>query len=221
MEYKLIGSTFPCVECSLHAGETVFCESGAMIWMSDNFDMETSAGGVGGFFKKAISGESAFQNFYTAKGDAKIAFGAGCAGDILVFKLDGSQELIMQKGSFLAAEKGVNLEISFQKKLGAGFFGGDGFVMQKVSGTGHAFFEVDGNLHEITLGAGETLMVDTNNLMGHESTVQMEVTTVKGLKNKLLGGEGMFNTKLIGPGKVWLQTASIKGLILSMIPVKS
>ena len=221
MQYKLIGTTFPCVECEMSAGETMYCEGGAMIWMTDNFDMETSAGGIGGFFKKAMAGESAFQNFYTANGNGRIAFGAGFAGDILAFKLDGSQTLIMQKGAFLAAEKGVTLDVAFQKKMSAGFFGGDGFVMQKVSGTGQVFFEVDGNVNEVTLQAGETLLVDTNNLVGYESTVTMDVTTVKGLKNKLLGGEGMFNTKLTGPGKVWMQTMSIKALIMSMMPVKA
>lgn len=220
MQYKIIGKTFPAVECTMNAEEAMVCQSGAMIWMSDTFDMSTSAGGVGGMFKKMISGEGAFMNTYTAKSDGKIVFGATFAGDILPFKLDGSQTLIMQKKAFLASEKDVKLDIHFSKKVGAGFFGGEGFIMQKVTGTGQVFFEVDGNVHEITLAPEETLIVDSNNLVGFEGTAKMDVVTVAGLKNKLLGGEGLFNTKITGPGKVWLQTMALSSLVDLFLPKK-
>ena len=220
MQYRLIGKTFPVVECSLSDGESMVCELGAMVWMTENLDMQTSGGGIGGMFKKMIAGESAMQNIYTARGDARIAFGSSFAGDILPFKLDGSQTLIMQKRAFLCSERDVKLDIHFTKKLSAGFFGGEGFIMQKVTGMGYVFFEIDGNLHEVQLADGETLIVDSNNLVGFEGTAKMEVVTVSGLKNKLLGGEGLFNTKMTGPGKVWLQTMPLSALAAMFMPTR-
>ena len=219
MQHKLIGDHYPVLECTLNDGESMVCEAGAMVWMTDNLTMESTAGGIGGMFKKLISGESLFQNIYTANGAAKIAFGGGFAGTILPFNLDGTRTLIMQKGTFLASESSIKLDIAFQKKLKSAFFGGDGFVMQSVTGSGWVFFEADGDIHEVDLADGEVLMVDTNNLVGYESSVTMDVVTVGGLKNKIAGGEGLFNTKLTGPGKVWLQTMSVRALIASMLPV--
>lgn len=192
--------------------------------MSSNMEMDTKGGGVGKMFSKVISGESMFQNTYTAKGDGMIAFGSSFPGKILAIEVGRGTDLIVQKGAFLAAQEGVELSIHFNKKAGAGFFGGEGFIMQKISGNGVAFIEIDGDLVEYTLAAGEQLVVDTGNLAGMEGSVSIDIQTVKGVKNKFLGGEGFFNTVLTGPGKVWLQTmpvSTVANAIRPFIPTGS
>ena len=188
-------------------------EKGSMVWQTPNFKMETSGGGLGKMFSKAFSGESMFQNIYTAEGsEAMIAFGSSFPGKIIPMEVTGGKEFILQKRAFLASTSGVKLDIHFNKKLGAGLFGGEGFIMQKLSGNGIAFAEIDGDLIEYELAPGQQLLVDTGNVAGFETTVNMEIRQVSGLKNKLLGGEGFFNTLLTGPGKVWLQTMPISGV---------
>lgn len=209
MNYEIKGGTFPVVVCQLRKGEQMITEKGSMVWMSSNMEMDTKGGGVGKMFSKVISGESMFQNIYTAKGDGMIAFGSSFPGKILAIEVGRGTDLIVQKGAFLAAQEGVELSIHFNKKAGAGFFGGEGFIMQKISGNGVAFIEIDGDLVEYTLAAGEQLVVDTGNLAGMEGSVSIDIQTVKGVKNKFLGGEGFFNTVLTGPGKVWLQTMPV------------
>lgn len=167
-------------------------------------------------FSKAFSGESMFQNIYTARGDGMIAFGSSFPGKILPLEVSGGRELIMQKSSFLASEETVDLSIAFNKKMGAGFFGGEGFIMQKLSGRGMAFVEIDGDLVEYDLAPGQQIVVDTGNVAGYESTVTMDVRQVPGLKNKLMGGEGLFNTYLTGPGKVMLQTMPISSMAAAL-----
>ncbi len=224
MKYELIGGAFPVVVCSLENGEKMITEKGSMVWMSPNMQMETKGGGVGKMFSKAFSGESMFQNIYTAKGDGMIAFGSSFPGKIMALEIGPGREMILQKSSFLASEIGVELSIHFNKKLGAGFFGGEGFIMQRLSGSGIAFAEVDGELVEYTLGAGQKIVVDTGNVMGFESSVSIDIQQVAGLKNKLFGGEGFFNTVLTGPGKVWLQTmpiSSVANAIRPYIPTSS
>lgn len=163
-------------------------EKGSMVWMSPNMKMETSGGGLGKMFSKAFSGESMFQNIYTAQGDGMIAFGSSFPGQIKPITIAPGQEMILQKSAFLAAEAGVELSIYFSKKLGAGFFGGEGFIMQRLSGRGTAFVEIDGELVEYELKAGQQIVVDTGNVAGFELGVQMDIQQVPGLKNKLLGG---------------------------------
>ncbi|MBR4986668.1 MAG: TIGR00266 family protein [Proteobacteria bacterium] len=221
MQHKLIGDRFPVLECTLSDGEAMVCEGGAMLWMTDNLEMDTKGGGVGGVFKKLISGEAPFQNVYTAKGDAKIAFGAGIPGTILSFELDGSRSLIVKKGVFLASQESVTLDIAVQKKITNGLFGGNGFVMQSVSGSGWVFLVAEGDIHEVDLAEGEVIVVDTDHLVGYESTVTFDLVEVAGLKNKLAGGEGLFNTKLVGPGKVWMQTMSLRAMLTGWLPVKA
>ena len=187
-----------------------------MVWMSPNMEMETRGGGLGKMFSKAFSGESMFQNIYTARGDGMIAFGSSFPGKILPLEVSGGRELIMQKSSFLASEETVDLSIAFNKKMGAGFFGGEGFIMQKLSGRGMAFVEIDGDLVEYDLAPGQQIVVDTGNVAGYESTVTMDVRQVPGLKNKLMGGEGLFNTYLTGPGKVMLQTMPISSMAAAL-----
>ena len=169
-------------------------------------------------FSKALSGESMFQNIYTARGDGMIAFGSSFPGQIKAVTIAPGREMILQKSAFLAAETGVELSVHFSKKLGAGFFGGEGFIMQRLSGSGTAFAEIDGELVEYELRPGEQLVVDTGNVAGFEPGVQMDIQQVPGLKNKLLGGEGLFNTVLTGPGRVWLQTMPISSVASAIRP---
>lgn len=218
MKYEIKGGSFPVVVCQLSSGEQMITERGSMVWMTPNMQMETKGGGLGKMFSKAFSGESMFQNIYTARGDGMITFGSSFPGCILALNIAPGQEMILQKRAFLAAETGVELSIHFNKKLGAGLFGGEGFIMQRLSGHGVAFAEIDGELVEYDLAAGERLVVDTGNVAGFTSSVQMEIQQVPGLKNKLLGGEGLFNTILTGPGKVWLQTMPISSVAASIRP---
>ena len=222
MKYEIKGGAFPVVVCYLNRGEQMITEKGSMVWQTPNIRMETSGGGLGKMFSKAFSGESMFQNIYTAEAnDAMIAFGSSFPGKILPMEITAGKEFILQKRAFLASTAGVKLDIHFSRKLGAGLFGGEGFIMQKLSGNGIAFVEIDGDLVEYDLAQGQQLLVDTGNVAGFETSVNMEIRQVPGLKNKLLGGEGLFNTLLTGPGKVWLQTmpiSSVAGAISEFIP---
>ena len=215
MEYEIIGGSFPVVECYLEREERMITEGGSMVWMSPNMEMETTgAGGLGRLF----SGENIFQNIYTAKGgNGMIAFGSSFPGKIAV--VDVSQgDWIFQKTAFLASEASVSINVECRKKLSVGLFGGEGFIMQRFSGRGLAFVEVDGELKEIELKPGQQIVVDTGNVLGYESGVKMDIVSVKGMKNKLLGGEGLFNTILSGPGKVWLQTMPVSSVARAIIP---
>lgn len=169
-------------------------------------------------FSKAFSGESMFQNIYTARGAGLIAFGSSFPGKILTLEIAPGHEMILQKTAFLASESGVELSIHFNKKMGTGFFGGEGFIMQRLSGNGMAFAEINGELVEYELSAGQQIVVDTGNVAGYEVGVKMDIQQVPGLKNKFLGGEGLFNTILTGPGKVWLQTMPISSVAASIRP---
>ena len=221
MQYEIKGGAFPVVVCQLEDGEQMITERGSMVWQTPNIRMETTGGGIGKMFSKALSGESIFQNIYTAQGAGTIAFGSSFPGKIVPLEIGPGREMILQKRAFLASESGVELSIHFSKKLGAGFFGGEGFIMQKVSGRGTAFVEIDGEMVEHTLAAGEQLVVDTGNVAGFTVGVSMEIRQVAGLKNKFLGGEGFFHTLLTGPGTVWLQTMPISNVadaIQSFLP---
>ena len=219
MKYEIKGGNFPVVICNLERGEQMITEKGSMVWMSPNLQMETKGGGLGKMFSKAFSGESMFQNIYTAQGGAgMIAFGSSFPGQIRAITIAPGKEMILQKNSFLAAEAGVELSIHFNKKLGAGFFGGEGFIMQRLSGNGTAFVEIDGELVEYDLKPGQKLVVDTGNVAGFEPTVQMEIQQVQGAKNIIFGGEGLFNTVLTGPGRVWLQTMTIANVANAIRP---
>ena len=218
MQYEIKGGSFPVVECKLEDGEKMITESGSMVWMSPNMEMSTSGGGVGKMFSKAFSGENLFQNIYTANGKGLIAFGSSFPGKILPLEISAGKEFVLQKSAFLASEAGVELSIHFNKKLGAGFFGGEGFIMQKLSGNGTAFAEVDGELVAYELKEGQQIVVGTGNVLGFETSVKMDIQQVKGLKNKLLGGEGFFNTVLTGPGKIWLQTMPLYNVAMAIKP---
>ena len=222
MKYEIKGGNLPVVICHLEAGETMITEKGSMSWMSPNMQMETNAGGFGKALGRMFSGESIFQNLYTAKGgEGMIAFASSFPGSIVPFEITPGKEMIVQKSGFLASENTVELSVHIQKKLGAGFFGGEGFIMQKLSGHGVAFVEFDGAVIEYELAAGESIVLDTGYLAAMEGSCKMEIQQVAGLKNKLLGGEGFFNTVVSGPGKVWIQTMPINkvaGAIRPYIP---
>jgi uncharacterized protein (TIGR00266 family) len=220
MQYQIKGTPFPVVVCRLNAGETMACQKGAMAWMSPNMQMATNAGGgLGKMFSRAISGESIFQNNYTAQGGpGEISFASTVPGQILAVEISPSKTIVAQKSAYLASEMGVKLEIFFQKKLGAGFFGGEGFIMQKLSGNGMAFLEIDGSVVEYDLAKGESMIVDTGYLAAMDATCSIDIETVSGIGNALFGGEGLFNTRVSGPGHVWLQTLPIPSLAGALIP---
>ena len=219
MRYEIQGGPFPVVVCNLADGEQMITESGSMAWMSPNMQMETSGGGsLGKLFSRALAGESMFQNIYTARGAGMIAFASSFPGQIKAITIVPGKEMILQKSAFLAAESGVELSTHFSKKLGAGFFGGEGFIMQRLSGSGTAFVEIDGALMEYELKPGQQIVVDSGCVAGFTPGVQMDIRQVPGLKNKLLGGEGLFNTLLTGPGTVWLQTMPLYGVASAIQP---
>ena len=218
MNYEIKGGSFPVVICNLENGEKMITEKGSMVWMSPNMQMQTHGGGLGRMFSKAFTGESMFQNTYTASGAGMIAFGSSFPGQIKAVTIAPGQEMIVQKSAFLASEAGVQLSLHFRKNLGAGLFGGEGFIMQRLSGNGIAFVEIDGSLIEYDLKPGQKIVVDTGNVAGFSVGVQMEIQQVPGVKNVLLGGEGLVNTVLTGPGRVWLQTMPISNVAASIRP---
>ena len=213
MQYEIIGGNFPAVVCHLQAGEAMKTESGSMIWMDPVMTMETSGGGIGKMFGKMLSGESLFQNIYRAQAPGKVAFGSTFPGEILPLQISPGHDFIVQKAGFLCSEPGVELSVHFNQKLGGGLFGGEGFIMQRLSGNGLAFVECDGALAKYDLKPGQQIIVDTGNVLGFTAGVQMQVERVKGVKNLVLGGEGLFNTKLTGPGQVWLQTMPLSNFV--------
>ncbi|MBQ1736100.1 MAG: TIGR00266 family protein [Lachnospiraceae bacterium] len=224
MQYQIYGDPMPVAICNVEQGETIISEAGAMSWMTPNMEMKTSGGGVGKMFGRMFSGESMFQNYYTAQGGpGMIAFASSFPGSIRAFEITPDRPVIAQKKAFLAASAGVELSVFFQRKLGAGFFGGEGFIMQKISGNGIAFIEIDGSTMEYNLAPGQQMVVDTGYLAMMDATVSMDVQVVKGVKNVLFGGESLFNTILTGPGRILLQTmpmSKFTDAVLSVMPKK-
>ena len=220
MEYEIKGGSFPMVVCKLQKGETMKDESGAMAYMTSNVKMDTNTGG--GLLKglgRALAGDSIFLNFFTAEEDgAEIGFASYCPGKIIPIRLDGTNSIIGQKSSFLAAEEGVDIDMYFRKKFGAGLFGGEGFILQKFSGNGIAFLEIDGEVIEYDLQPGEKLFVDQGHIAAMDESVYFDIERVKGAKNLLFGGEGLFLATLKGPGRVWIQTMPIAKLAEAIIP---
>lgn len=221
MDYKIIGQTVPVVEMTLNAGESVYTQSGGMAYQTDGIEMNTNArGGVMKSLGRMFAGESIFMANYTATKDgAKVAFASTVPGSVIPIDLSQySGGYILQKGAFLCAEQSVNTSIAFTKKISAGLFGGEGFILQKATGNGHVFLEVDGDAIEKELAAGEVLKVDTGNVVAFEPGVSYEIERIKGLGNIFLGGEGLFLTRLVGPGKVILQSQNIKDFAGRLIP---
>lgn len=224
MRYEIDGGNLPYVTVKLNSGESVYTESGAMAWMSDNIKMDTNMkGGLFGGVKRVFSGESLFVVNFTSHGEGEeIGFVSSFPGSILPVDLSGGKSIIVQKRAFLFAESGVDFSIYFQKRLGTGFFGGEGFIMQRFSGDGIVFLEIDGSLKEVNLQPGQKIKVDTGHVVMFEEGVHMDVETVKGFKNIFFGGEGLFLTTLTGPGKVYLQSMPMSNFannIASFLPV--
>ena len=214
MKYQIVGDTLPAVICQLEPGEKMITEGGGMSWMSPNMLMETTSnGGIGSMIGRMFSGEKAFQNVYTAQGgEGMIAFASCFPGSIRAFEIAPGQEMILQKSAFLAGEVGIEMSVFFNKKLGTGFFGGEGFIMQRISGQGTVFAEFDGHVVEYELAPGQQIVVDTGHLAAMTASCQMDIRSVPGVKNMLFGGEGIFNTFITGPGRVWLQTMPISNV---------
>lgn len=225
MHYRIIGETLPAVSITCDAGDSLYAQAGAMTWMTDDFDMDASLkGGLMKGLGRMLAGESLFLVRYTARRDnAQITFASTFPGNILAFELDGQRELICQKHAFLCASEGIETELAFNTPR-TGFFGGEGFIMQRIKGRGLVFLELDGTVAEKTLAAGERIRVDTGNVAAFDASVHYTADTVKGFKNMVLGGEGLFLSVLEGPGSVYLQTMDVQGLvgrILPYLPVKS
>ena len=226
MKYEILGKTVPAVEVTLNKGEAMYTQRGGMAWQTQGINMSTNArGGVMKSLGRMFAGESIFMSTYTAEADnAKVAFATTVPGDIKAINLSEMPNgMILQKGAFLAAEPGVDLKVTFSKRFTAGLFGGEGFILQKAEGKGMLFLEIDGDPIEMELAPGEVLKVDTGNIVGFESTVSYEIETVKGLGNIFLGGEGLFLTKLTGPGKIILQSQNFNdfaGRVATRVPSK-
>lgn len=220
MNYTIEGEPLPAVICNLEDGETMITEKGAMSWMSPNMQMETTSnGGIGKMFGRAFSGESMFVNRYTSRGGkGMIAFASSFPGSIRAFNIAPGQEIIAQKSAFLASTTGVELSVFFQKRFASGLFGGEGFIMQKLAGNGVVFLEFDGYIKEYELAAGQQIIVDTGYLAAMTPTCSVDIQTVPGVKNMLFGGEGLFNTVVTGPGRVWLQSMPVAQLAGSISP---
>ncbi|MBE6498859.1 MAG: TIGR00266 family protein [Methanobrevibacter sp.] len=220
MEYEIVGGAFPLVKCKLNKGERMKDESGAMAYMTPGIKMDTNTGG--GLLKglgRALAGDTLFMNFFTAERDGEeIGFSSYFPGKIIPIKLEGSQSIIGQKSSFLAAEDGIEIDMYFRKKLGAGLFGGEGFILQRFSGNGMVFLEIDGDVVEKTLAPGETLIVNNGHVAALDETVDFDIQRVKGVKNIVFGGEGLFFAKMTGPGRVWLQTMPVCKLAEAIVP---
>ena len=220
IRYEIEGGHLPVVICYPQAGETLCTESGAMSWMSPNMQMNTTSGGsIKKVLGRMFSGESLFLNEYTALGGGgMIAFASSLPGSIIPFEVTPGNGIIVQKRGFLAMEKGLELSVYFQKKMGKGLFGGEGFIMQMVRGSGMIFLEIDGHCKEYTLGVGESIVIDTGYLAAMTETCTMDVETVKGAKNIFFGGEGLFHTRVTGPGKVWLQSMPLVQTAQALTP---
>ena len=211
LKYEIEGGNLPVVICYPEAGQTLCTQSGAMSWMSPNMEMQTNSGGG---LKKALgrflAGDSIFLNEYTpVGGQGMIAFASSFPGTIIPFRITPGNGIIVQKSGFLAMEKGLELSMHFQRKVGTGFFGGEGFIMQRITGNGLAFVEIDGHCKEYDLRAGESIIVDTGYLAAMSESCDMDIISVKGIKNAFLGGEGFFHTKISGPGKVYIQSMPV------------
>ena len=220
MQYKIEGTPLPVVICQLDRGECMMTEKGSMSWMTPNMKMETTSnGGIGKALGRMLAGESIFQNRYTAEGgEGMIAFASSFPGTILPVEITPDRPVIVQKSAFLAGVESVDISLFLQKKLGAGFFGGEGFIMQKLSGEGIVFVEIDGSTVEYDLAPGQQMIVDTGYLAMMDGTCSMDITAVKGAKNMFFGGEGAFNTVITGPGKIVLLTMPVNSVAGALIP---
>ncbi len=225
MEYQIKGTVMPCLEVRLRQGEALYTESGGMAWMSDGISMKTSGrGGLGAMLGRALAGESLFLTTYTCDApEATIVFTPEAPGHIIPVPLQAGYSIIAQKDAFMCAEDSVTLEMHFRRRLGTGLFGGEGFILQKLTGPGTAFVEISGEVQQYQLGPGQLMKVDPGHIAMYEPTVDYDIQMIKGVTNMLFGGEGLFLATLRGPGRVWLQTmpiSNLAGAISRFIPSK-
>ena len=218
MNYRIEGGNLPVLLCQLEAGESIMCEGGSMSWMDDEIEMQTKGGGVGKMFGRMFTGESLFQNIYHANKAGEIAFASSFPGSIRAIEVTPDRPVIAQKSAFLASFGNIDVSVFFQKKLKSGLFGGEGFLMQKFSGTGIVFIEIDGSSVEYDIPAGDCKVIDTGYLAAMDASCSIDTRTVKGVKNVLFGGEGLFNTVVKGPGHVILQTMPIVKTAMAIDP---
>ncbi len=227
MQYEIKGAPLPVLICRLEGEESVNCQKGAMAWMTPNMQMNTGVGGQGGGLlstlgkaaTRAFSGEAIFSNTYISRGGpGEIAFASTFPGEILAFRLNGTNSIVAQKSAYLASEPGVDMKLFFQKRLSAGFFGGEGFIMQQYMGVGTVFVEIDGSVIQYSLGQGQSMLIDTGYLAAMDATCSISIESVGGVGNSLFGGEGFFNTKVTGPGNIWLQTMPVSALAGAIRP---
>ena len=220
LKYEIEGGHLPVVICYPEVGQTLCCEGGSMSWMSPNMQMETtSGGGAKKVFGRLFSGESLFMNEYSPRGGSGvIAFASNFPGSIIPYQVKPGQGIVVQKRGFLAMEKGLDVSIHFQQKASRGFFGGEGFIMQRITGDGLVFLEIDGHCKEYELQAGQSIIVGTGFLAAMSESCTMEVQMIKGAKNIFLGGEGLFHTVIHGPGKVWLQSMPLFNMAQALTP---
>ncbi len=216
MKYEIKGDNLPVVICRLQDQESVITETGAMSWRTENIAMDTKAGSIGSVFSRLLSSESMFQNRYTSRGEGEIAFASRFPGSILPVEITPEHPVMVQKGGFLVSTEGVALSVYLQKKLGVGFFGGEGFIMQKLSGSGTCFVEIDGSAIEYVLAPGERKVVNTGHLAMMDGSCQIDIEAVKGMKNIFLGGYGVFNTIITGPGRIILQSMPIRNTAMML-----
>lgn len=216
MIHKIIGGNFPAALCKLDAGQEVICQSGAMIWMDPGIEMKTEAGGIGKAFGRALTGENMFVNRYIARNPGEIAFSSSYPGEIIGIEVTPGEAIIAQKGAFLASDPGINMEVHMQQKISSGFFGGEGFLMQKLSGNGTVLLEIDGASYQYVLAPGQKKIIDTGYLVCMDASCQMSVEKVGGLKSMVFGGEGIFNTVVTGPGRIILQTMPVNKFASAM-----
>jgi uncharacterized protein (TIGR00266 family) len=225
MEYYITGEVMQTLDIRLQPGEAIYTESGGMAWMTGDIEMSTDTrGGLLKGLGRSLAGESLFMTTYRCRsGAGMVVFTPESPGKILALDLAPGQSMICQKDAFMCAADSVTLEMHFRKRLGAGLFGGEGFVLQKLTGPGVAFVEIAGELREYTLQAGQMMMVDPGHIALYEPTVDYDIERVKGVKNILFGGEGLFLATLKGPGKIWLQSmplSNLAGKLARYLPAK-
>ena len=216
MNYSISGESLPVLKVALVQGEKIQCEAGAMSWMDEGIRMQTQAGGIGKMLSRAFTGESMFLNEYVAERPGEIAFASKFPGSIRAVQISEGNGLIVQKGSYLATAGNINSEVFFQKKLGKGLFGGEGFLMRRFTGSGIVFLEIDGSAHEYELTPGQKKIIDTGNLAAMSESCSLDIQTISGVKNILFGGEGLFNTVITGPGKIILQSMPISSTAMKL-----
>ena len=216
MNYSISGESLPVLRVELGQGERIECEAGAMAWMDEGIVMQTQGGGLGKMLGRAFTGENMFLNEYVAERPGEIAFASKFPGSIRAVQISEGNGLIVQKGSYLATVGNISSEVFFQKKLGKGLFGGEGFLMRRFTGSGIVFLEIDGSAHEYELAPGQKKIIDTGNLAAMSESCSLDIQTISGVKNILFGGEGLFNTVITGPGKIILQSMPISSTAMKL-----